>query len=58
MANKQLKSLKLHGLDDTYVIPSKPEDLGAAPAYTYGTEDIEVGSESTQPNGSLHFVIE
>ena len=31
MANKQLKTLKLHGLDDTYVIPSKPEDIGAAP---------------------------
>lgn len=58
MAEKQLKSLKLHGLDDIYTIPSKPEDIGAAPQYTYGTEDIEAGSTSTEPNGTLHFVIE
>lgn len=58
MAEKQLKSLKLHGLDDTYVIPTKPEDIGAAPAYTYGTQDIEPGSVSDKPNGTLHFVIE
>ena len=24
----------------------------------YGTEDIEAGSASTEPEGSLHFVIE
>ena len=29
-----------------------------APAYTYGTEDIEAGSASTEPNGTLHFVYE
>lgn len=32
--------------------------IGAAPAHTWGTEDIEAGSASTEPNGSLHFVIE
>jgi hypothetical protein len=32
MAEKQLKSLKLHGLDDTYTIPTAPEHIGAAPA--------------------------
>ena len=29
-----------------------------APMYTYGTEEIEAGSPSTEPEGSLHFVIE
>ena len=29
-----------------------------APAYTYGTEDIEAGSASTAPNGTLHFIYE
>lgn len=33
-------------------------DVGAAPAYTYGTEDIEAGSESPHPTGTLHFVYE
>lgn len=33
-------------------------DIGAAPAYTYGEEDIEAGSVSTEPTGTLHFVIE
>ena len=32
--------------------------VGAAPAYTYGTADIEAGSASTEPEGSLHFVYE
>lgn len=31
---------------------------GFAPMYTYGTEEIEAGSASTEPEGSLHFVIE
>ena len=34
------------------------ENLGAAPAHTYGTADIEAGSASTEPNGTLHLVIE
>ena len=29
-----------------------------APAYTYGTADITAGSASTEPEGTLHFVIE
>ena len=29
-----------------------------APAHTYGKEDIEAGSASTEPNGTLHLVIE
>ncbi len=28
-----------------------------APAYTYGTEDITEGSASSEPEGTLHFVI-
>lgn len=35
-----------------------PECIGAAPAYIYGIEEIEAGSPSTEPEGSLHFVIE
>ena len=34
------------------------KNLGAAPAYTHGTEDIEAGSASADPNGTLHFVYE
>lgn len=33
-------------------------DIGAAPAYTYGTEDVQAGSASPYENGHLHFVIE
>ena len=33
-------------------------NLGAAPAHTWGTEDIEAGSPSTEPTGTLHLVIE
>jgi hypothetical protein len=29
-----------------------------APAYTYGTDDIEAGSASTAATGTLHFVYE
>lgn len=29
-----------------------------APMWTYGTEDIQAGSASSAPTGSLHFVIE
>ena len=29
-----------------------------APALTWGTEDIEAGSPSTEPTGTLHLVIE
>lgn len=51
--------------------PSKPKytaaEVGAAPAehshdyapaYTYGTRDIEAGTASPHPNGTLHFVYE
>ena len=57
MAEKQLKSLKLHGLDDTYTIPSKPEDIDAAPAYSYGTKDLTAG-ESELETGKLYCVYE
>lgn len=32
MANIPMKTLRLHGLDDTYTIPTAPEHIGAAPA--------------------------
>lgn len=35
-----------------------PSSIGAAPAYTYGTTDLEAGSASTEPEGSLHLVYE
>lgn len=31
-------------------------NLGAAPAFTYGTDDIVPGSESDKPDGTMHFV--
>ena len=31
---------------------------GKAPAYTYGTKDIEAGSASTEPEGTIHYVYE
>lgn len=41
-----------------YVDALTPADIGAAPAFTYGTDEIEAGSPSTEPEGSLHFIIE
>ena len=38
--------------------PPALADIGAAPAYTYGTEDIAEGSASTAPEGALHFIYE
>ena len=35
----------------------KPSDIGAAPAYTYGTEDLVAGS-SALPSGTLYLVYE
>lgn len=32
--------------------------IGAAPMYTYGTEDIAAGSASSYPTGTLHFIYE
>ena len=57
MAKKLLKSLKLHGLDEAYDIPSEPEDVGAAPAYSQGTEDLIAG-ETELETGKLYFVYE
>lgn len=34
-----------------------PADIGAAPAYTYGTEDLKAG-ESALETGKLYFVYE
>ena len=38
--------------------PPTYADTGAAPAYTYGTEDIEEGSASTAAEGTVHFIYE
>ena len=35
----------------------KPEDIGAAPAYTYGTNDLEAGVTELEA-GKLYFVYE
>lgn len=37
--------------------PPTPAEIGAAPAYTYGTEDLTPGV-SPLPTGTLHFVYE
>lgn len=34
------------------------ENIGAAPSYTYGSADIEAGSESPYKTGTLHFIFE
>lgn len=34
-----------------------PEEIGAAPAYTYGTEDLTAG-ETKLETGKLYFVYE
>ena len=57
MDNISLKSLKLHGLEDTYIVPTKPEDVGAAPEYTYGTEELTEGVSELE-TGKLYFVYE
>jgi hypothetical protein len=38
--------------------PPTPAEIGAAPAYTYGTADIEAGTASPYPEGTLHFIYE
>ena len=38
--------------------PPTPAEIGAAPAYTYGASDIEAGTASPHPTGTLHFVYE
>ena len=49
-----------HNHDDRYYTESEMDTklAGKAPAYTYGTQDIQAGSASTEPNGALHFVYE
>ena len=37
--------------------PITPESIGAAPAYTYGTEDLTAGTSSLE-TGKLYFVYE
>ena len=34
------------------------QQIGAAPAYTYGAEDIEEGSASEYEDGHIHFIYE
>ena len=57
MADIPLKTLKLHGIDHTYIIPTKPDDIGAAPEYTYGTEELVEGVSELE-TGKLYFVYE
>jgi hypothetical protein len=47
-------------LDGTAINPTlpTPAEIGAAPAHTWGTEDIEAGSPSNEPTGTIHLVIE
>lgn len=40
------------------IAEAKKEAEAKAPAYTYGTEDIEAGTASPHPTGTLHFVYE
>ena len=46
-------------IEESYIHSNKIGVIGGvAPMYTYGIEDIEAGSASSEPEGSLHFVIE
>lgn len=49
-----------HNHDSRYYTETEVNNLLAAkaPAYTYGTTDLEAGSASTEPEGSLHLVYE
>lgn len=49
-----------HNHDERYYTETEVKTLLAtkAPAHTYGTEDIVAGSPSSEPNGTLHLVIE
>lgn len=40
------------------VTEAKKEAEAKAPAHTWGTEDIEAGSPSNEPTGTIHLVIE
>lgn len=44
-----------HGINGTD--PITPESIGAAPLYTYGTEDLEAGVSELE-TGKLYFVYE
>ena len=57
MADTNEKLLNGEGVAELWRLV-KAEDAKKAPAYTYGTEDIEAGSASTAPTGTLHFVYE
>lgn len=49
------------GLGENEATPDKAfKKLQAskAPSYTYGTEDIEAGTASPHPTGTLHFIYE
>ena len=39
MSEKNLKSLRFHGLDDIYKIPSTAEDVGATPVSHLNNSD-------------------
>ena len=45
MANIPMKTLRLHGLEDTYTIPTTPEHIGASPANTQLSQDF-ISAES------------
>ena len=47
-----------HGLIRKEISEIREDMKGFAPMWTYGTEDIQAGSASSAPTGSLHFVIE
>lgn len=47
-----------HDVDGSDPINIKLDAIGAAPRYYYGTTEIEPGSASDEPEGSLHFVYE
>ena len=49
-----------HNHDERYYTETEVDNLLAtrAPKHTWGTEDIEAGSPSAEPEGTLHLVVE
>ena len=35
-----------------------PNEIGAAPSHEWGYDDIEAGSDSDEPDGTIHLVLE
>ena len=51
-------AINIHNIDESAHQDIRNLISNMAPAHTWSTEDIVAGSASTEPNGTLHLVIE